>query len=648
MLFYSNNIQKSFADKNLTFSKIIDDTNLKLKNIYSSGFLKFLKTIIFSLPLLKSIREKKLLEIYKVTFLQIELIRDRELLYSNNISLTSDERLNLKNLIHRVQILAKKKIFNDFSSNIIQVEQTILKEERNIPTYKINFQTFQNEVLNNEYKKCIEPISSNLKNPSFDLKSYINSLKKIPRNLRLKHLDEVIPLDIGMSTETFKNKILFGIQDNDDRNLLSHELKTRENLTTNDKTWNKAIDILEKKYQKAIEQINVRKKEAFNLWNQLESNFKPYLHLLDNDKIFKEFKDWVIINRLNPLIFFQNRSCVKLMNEFNLSNHISICNDEIHLEKNIPHIKVENKGLVSWTELAWNKIFISNEYLRKDFSLIDQKENSNKSRNLYYLADRGLCKHRPLDNDFSSWDKVTPLHKKVVNWNEDAEADITPIISYSNNKPTIVDTHVYLHLRIPEKIFTENGQRKALVNVYSFGVGKDTKIRESKRYKIPYFITKILTKSLKEEPLVFYGPDQNDFYNDRKYVKLKKRINLDKNNLELIRKEFENYQSKEKKSFQLSQNNCTQLPTKIYEILNLKPLPKTLPLYHSIPKGKTYRIVKFLHHMPKFLRKITVTSLSILLGARGKRIQSNFDGHSTWLQRVTLSLVNTNKLISER
>lgn len=638
------------------------ETDLALKKIYGTGLLYIIKKIVCILPWLRSARDKKVAAVFANSCFRLEVVRDNTLLKNKFISLSNEEVKSLEGLLNKVAKFSQKKIYSHLNAYHTALESTLLK--KNSPARPHNMTQHLICKWSRKHSRVYmrDPIAKFINDPLFNPEKYFKKLRSLPPKERASYWDDLSNLNSGISTKDLKEKVIPDIKHDKDKKYLYALIQEREELAANESCWFDAIDQMEEEYKNCLQKQNEAFYTGKKLWQTLQNELPQYLYLLDNKKIRQEFKDWVIRDKQSPHVFFQSRACVQMMKEFAISDHIVTCKDKLYLDENkVPHILQEGKGNIPWNRIPWDEIFIANEYIREDVKILDSEIGSKKKRNLYYMPERGLTEHEVLNNNVDSFNTLRPFRHEVIVLKEGElpKSDITPVISYESNKPTVADTHVYVELRIPDgEVFIEDGVRKVKMKVYPFGVGHDTKIRNSKRTNSFYFLTNVLPNAMKVDPIELFMPDQNEFYRTRQFTKLDERVKLEKNELEQVIQVLQSFQRSsqnleykgpDKKTFHASLNNCTQFPTAIYKVLKKYPLPKAMPLHHCMNPGLGKTLVKFIHKsLPGFLRTIVVGTLGVISGGKGKTRPKDFHVNTTWLQRVTMELINQNNRFKKR
>jgi len=657
---YDKSIVSALSNiKKLSYEQTIEDANKNIRKIKGMGLVWAFKKILCIFPRYRAQQHQKISHVYKKCFFEIEVVRDKKKLNNITNTLNPTQGKEMTSLMEKVNKLISKKEYAHLKPYLVEFESTILKQSKKVNS-KVSVKDFSRWAKDLEMSLLREPVKTYLTYPKFGSHKYFNSLRSMTGSDRRQKWDEVSSLDIGISTQYLKEEILPTLKDAD-REVIGKLIAERETKYVSNINWKKAVDELETEYWKKKASLNEAKEFSEKAWKTIEEKYPNYLPLLDDKNYAKEFKEWVFRDKLDIGVFFESRACVELMKDFTLPEHLSTCGDKIGIEENrVPSFLVDGETKkVPWISLAWDKIFIGNEYIREDFKYIDKEIGSLVDRNLYYMPKRGLTEHNPIKNKYLDIENIPAFSRETVTLKGDAEpcADITPIISYQESGPSVEGTHVYIQLRIPKgEVFFDNGERKIAMDVYPVGIARDSRVRESKKKSLIYKITNIVLKSLKRENVILAFPDQNELYRNRKFDKLNKPINLTPEQFTKIKGLFAEYQESYengvktgefKKAFQIVNSNCTNLIQDIYTSIDMQPLPRKLPIYHLLNPKIAKKFFRFDHKkMPK-LGRVGLKLFSKALGARGDDVQKNLFGNTTWLQRATIGLINENQRFNE-
>lgn len=648
---YNAENYKSLLNKDDNFFKCTNAAQKQLKRVEGANLLYLIKKILCTFPAYRTSQNKKITKIFENCMFRLEVLRDRKEISPQNL-LNAEDYKEVYSLLKRVDKFASKTKSYSLHASIISCTNTILQKKELIqfkthvttsPTLRLWARDQEKVLMKGNILKYVE-------NKTFNPDRHFNFLRHLPKIKREEYLDEVRPLNVGFDTKYLENNILPDIQEAKGKEIFRSLLKERKALADNDEEWEKAVSKLEKDYKKAIQKIEAADKRGQEIWNTLETNYKEYIHILDDPVIAKDFKDWVLRDKLNISVFFESRACTQLMKLMKIPEHISTCGDTIELKNFTPYIKKEGE-FVPWTEIPWNKVFLADEMLKTDLRTTDHAVSSKKDRNYYYMPEKGLVKHNPLELDFKNFESLEPFKTVTITIpSKDAvSADITPVVTSEGKLPSINGTHAYIEVRIPKgEAFQdeETGEWKVEMKVYPFGVASNPHFKSSKLSSIPYLLGHVLPKMMKDYPVEFFMPDQNEFYRTRRFVKLKKRISINQTQLDNLFKLLKSYEKsqdqtysgKDKKTFHMSLENCSQLPTTVYGAIGMDPLPRTLPLHHFIAPGAGQNFVKLAHKFPSFITK-TVTSL---MGAKEHKMK-DLNIATTWLIEACMAIENENK-----
>ena len=647
---------KSLLNKDDNFSKCTNTATKQLKRIEGANLVYIIKKILCIIPAYRKSQDKKITKIFENCMFRLEVLRDRKEISPHN-TLNDEDFNKVYSLLKRVDKFASKTKSYSLHASIISCTNTILqkKELIQLKTHITISLTLRLWAREQEKVLMKDNILKYVENKTFNPERHFNFLRHLPKIKREEYLDEVRPLNIGFDTKYLENNILPDIQEVKGKELFRSLLSERKALANNDEEWEKAVSKLENDYKKAIQRIEAADKRGQEIWNTLETDYKEYIHILDDPKIAKDFKDWVLRDKLNLSVFFESRACTQIMKLMKIPEHISTCGDKIELKNVTPCIKKEGV-FVPWTEIPWNKVFLADEMSKTDLGVTDKAISSKKERTYYYMPEKGFVKHNPLEIDLKNFESLEPFKTITITIpsKEAVSADITPVVTSEGNTPSINGTHAYIEVRIPKGEAYQDevtGEWKVEMKVYPFGVASNPHFKSSKLNSIPYLLGHVLPKMMKDYPVELFMPDQNEFYRTRRFVKLKKRIAINKTQLDNLFNLLKSYQKsqdptyfgKDKKTFHMSLENCSQLPKTVFEAIGMDPLPRTLPLHHFLQPGIGHNFVKFTHRsFPSFITK-TITSL---MGAKEHKMK-DLNIATTWLIEACMAIENENKRYKE-